>query len=171
MQALFEGAVLRLPCVNRDWAGLAVGQPCPQRPVIDGRSEKGGLSRWARFCLSRRSKEQANCEAASGGMGRGACKAPLVPFVYKFRPATVPRRTNHDAAYSGLAVPSTLLLELLEGNWVVPGSICLYLRHNYLFRFMLWNRSARVSPCGQAQTRYHSSAQYDLQRPHELYLL
>jgi hypothetical protein len=158
--------------ITTGYSSASVGLQWPQHPTNRTRQlASGAFPRRARFCLSRRSKEQANCEAASGGMGRGACKAPLVPFVYKFRPATVPRRTNHDAAYSGLAVPITLLLELLEGNWVVPGSICLYLRHNYLFRFMLWNRSARVSPCGQAQTRYHSSAQYDLQRPHELYLL
>ena len=44
MQALFEGAVLRLPWVNRDWAGKLQVQPCPQCPVSDGRPEKGGLS-------------------------------------------------------------------------------------------------------------------------------
>jgi hypothetical protein len=44
MQALFEGAVLRLP------RSIAIGsnqpqfQPCPQCPVSDGRPEKGGLS-------------------------------------------------------------------------------------------------------------------------------
>jgi hypothetical protein len=40
MQALFEGTVLRLPCVNRDWAGTSCRSPMP---VIDGRPEKGGL--------------------------------------------------------------------------------------------------------------------------------
>src|SRR5207342_1998337 len=29
--------------VMSDWAGQAAGQPCPQCPVSDGRTEKGGL--------------------------------------------------------------------------------------------------------------------------------
>jgi hypothetical protein len=43
-QSATIAAVLRLPCVNRDWRGKLQVQPCPQCPVSDGRPEKGGLS-------------------------------------------------------------------------------------------------------------------------------
>ena len=32
MQALFDGAVVRLPCVNRDWAGQAAGPAMSAMP-------------------------------------------------------------------------------------------------------------------------------------------
>jgi len=44
----FDGAVLQLPYVNRDWAGQAAGPAMSACPVSDGRPEKGGLSRWAK---------------------------------------------------------------------------------------------------------------------------
>ena len=47
MQALFDGALLRLPVCQTRLGGKVQVQPCPQCPVSDGRREKGGLSRWA----------------------------------------------------------------------------------------------------------------------------
>jgi hypothetical protein len=53
MQALFDGTVLRLACVNRDWAGQAAGPAMSamprkrrlarkRRPVVMGQNEKSG---------------------------------------------------------------------------------------------------------------------------------
>ena len=44
MQALFDGARLRLPVYQTRLGGKLQVRPCPQCPVSDGRPEKGGLS-------------------------------------------------------------------------------------------------------------------------------
>jgi hypothetical protein len=57
-QALFDGAVLRFPCVNRDWARQAGRfrhvRKCPES---DGWPPKRSPLRWANCCHAR----QAEC--------------------------------------------------------------------------------------------------------------